>query len=172
MEEQHKYRVVAWWTSGRTGTAKSDSAPNSIHFTAPPEFGGLEGRWTPEDLLLGAVASCFTTTFRVIAEYAKFEYSDLEVEAEGIVRKIDSGYSFSEILLRPTLMISSEQDQGRALGLLRVKLRHCVWSRVHWQLRRSSKCACRSASFCQSDDHRGNKIPPKRGMVSTSQMPS
>ncbi len=163
MEEQHKYRVVAWWTSGRTGTAKSDSAPNSIHFTAPPEFGGLEGRWTPEDLLLGAVASCFTTTFRVIAEYAKFEYSDLEVEAEGIVCK--------KILLRPTLMIYSEQDQG-GHSVYCVRLRHCVWSRVHWQLRRSSKFACRSASFCQSDDHRGNKIPPKRGMVSTSQMPS
>jgi len=130
MEEEHKYRVVAWWTSGRTGTAKSDSAPNSIHFTAPPEFGGLEGRWTPEDLLLGAVASCFTTTFRVIAEYAKFEYSDLEVEAEGIVRKSDSGYSFSEILLRPTLMISSEQDQGRALGLLHKAKALCMVSRA------------------------------------------
>jgi len=44
----HAYRVSAWWTSGRTDIAKSDSAPNAIHFTAPKEFGGLEGRWTPE----------------------------------------------------------------------------------------------------------------------------
>src|SRR6266849_4842186 len=61
MEGAQKYRVVAWWSSGRTGLAKSNSAPNAIHFTAPPEFGGLEGRWTPEDLLLSAVASCYTT---------------------------------------------------------------------------------------------------------------
>ena len=47
MNEEHAYRVAAWWTSGRTGLAKSDSAPNAIHFTAPTEFGGLEGRWTP-----------------------------------------------------------------------------------------------------------------------------
>ena len=76
MENEHKYRVVAWWTSGQTGIAKSDSAPNAIHFTAPPQFGGLEGRWTPEDLLMTALASCFTTTFHAIAGYSKFEYTD------------------------------------------------------------------------------------------------
>jgi len=64
MNEEHAYRVAAWWTSGRTGLAKSDSAPNAIHFTAPTEFGGLEGRWTPEELLLAAVAGCYTTTVR------------------------------------------------------------------------------------------------------------
>src|ERR1700736_3935312 len=83
MDTIHKYRTVAWWTSGQTGLAKSDSAPNAIHFSAPPEFGGLQDRWTPEDLLLAALASCFTTTFRVIAGYSKFEYTDLQVEVEG-----------------------------------------------------------------------------------------
>jgi len=91
MEVTHKYRVVAWWSSGRTGIAKSDSAPNAIQFTAPVAFGGLEGRWTPEDLLLGSVASCFTTTFQAVAAYSKFEYTDLEVEVEGIVSKVALG---------------------------------------------------------------------------------
>ena len=85
MELTHHYRVIAWWTSGRTGIAKSDSAPNALHFTAPPEFGGLEGRWTPEDLLLTAVASCYTTTFRALADYSKFDYADLEVEVGGVL---------------------------------------------------------------------------------------
>ena len=83
MENEHKYHVVAWWSSGQTGIAKSDSAPTAIHFAAPPRFGGLEGRWTPEDLLMTALASCFTTTFHAIAGHSKFEYTDLEVAAEG-----------------------------------------------------------------------------------------
>src|SRR6266849_4608147 len=118
MEGAQKYRVVAWWSSGRTGLAKSDSAPNAIHFTAPPEFGGLEGRWTPEDLLLCAVASCYTTTFRALAEYSKFEYSDLGVQVEGTLRKVDSGYVFSEVVIRPNLTIPSEAERERALRLL------------------------------------------------------
>jgi len=36
MEDAQKYRVVAWWNSEQTGLAISSSAPNAIHFAAPP----------------------------------------------------------------------------------------------------------------------------------------
>ena len=130
MQEEHRYHVVAWWTSGRTGIAKADSAPNAIHFTAPPEFGGLEGRWTPEDLLLCAVASCFTATFHTIARYAKFEYTDLGVEAEAVVSRADSGYHFSEIVIRPSLTIAHVQERERALELLQKAKALCLVSRA------------------------------------------
>jgi peroxiredoxin-like protein len=130
METGHRYRVIAWWSSGKTGLAKSDSAPNAIHFTAPAEFGGLEGRWTPEDLLLCAVASCYTTTFRSLADYSKLEYSDLAVEVEGTIHKADSGYAFREIVIRPTLTISGEQEQTRALLLLQKAKAVCLVSRA------------------------------------------
>jgi peroxiredoxin-like protein len=130
MENEHTYRVVAWWSSGRTGLAKSDSAPNAIHFTAPPQFGGVYGRWSPEDLLLGAVAGCYTTTFRALAEYSKFEYTDLEVEAQGVVRKAESGYLFDDIVIRPKLTISSEEEQQRASRLLEKAKRLCLVSRA------------------------------------------
>jgi organic hydroperoxide reductase OsmC/OhrA len=119
MEETHPHRVVAWWASGRTGIAKASGAPNAIHFTAPPEFGGVEGRWTPEDLFLGAVASCYTTTFRALAENSRFDYTDLEVTADGSVQKIDPSYEFSEIVIGANLTISCESEQERAFQLLR-----------------------------------------------------
>jgi organic hydroperoxide reductase OsmC/OhrA len=130
MDTLHKYRTLAWWTSGQTGLAKSGSAPNAIHFSAPPEFGGIEGRWTPEDLLLAALASCFTTTFRAIAAYSKFEYTDLQVEVEGTVIKAESGYTFSEIILRPTLTIRDEEKRDRALHLLQKTKAACLVSKV------------------------------------------
>src|SRR5271166_590210 len=113
--EVHPFRVVAWWASGRTGFAKSDSAPNAIHFSAPPSFGGLDGRWTAEDLLLCAIAGCYTTTFRALAENSKFEYTDLQVEVEGNIGKAETGYSFGEILIRANLIVPQEADDSRAL---------------------------------------------------------
>ena len=130
MENEHKYRVVAWWTSGQTGIAKSESATNAIHFTAPPQFGGLEGRWTPEDLLMIALASCFTTTFHAIAGSSKFEYTDLAVEAEGTVGKTDNGYCFSEIVIRPSLTIPNESQRERAISLLHKAKARCLVSRA------------------------------------------
>jgi organic hydroperoxide reductase OsmC/OhrA len=126
---EHAYRVEAWWTSGRTGLAKSDSAPNAIHFTAPKQFGGLEGRWTPEELLLAAVAGCFTTTLRSIAG-DQFDFTDLQVEASGTIRKAQSGYGFTEIVIQPTLKIACAEQREHALDLLKKSERLCLVSRA------------------------------------------
>lgn len=130
MTEEHAYRVAAWWTSGRTGLAKSDSAPNAIHFTAPAEFGGLEGRWTPEELLLAAIAGCYTTTVRAIAGGSEFDFTDLQVEASGTVRKAESGYNFTQIIVRPNLKINSVEERDRALELLKRAEKLCLVSRA------------------------------------------
>jgi len=127
---EYTYRVTAWWTYGRTGLAKSESSPNAIHFTAPAEFGGLEGRWTPEELLLAAVASCFTTTLRTIAGNAQIDLTDLEVEAHGTVRKAGTGYMFSEIVLRPKVRIANFAARERTLDLLNKAETLCLVSRA------------------------------------------
>jgi peroxiredoxin-like protein len=130
MEEVHRFQVIAWWASGRTGIAKSSSAPNAIHFTSPPAFGGIDGRWTPEDLLLCAVASCFTTTFQAIAENSKFEYTDLQVEVDGDIKKVDSGYNFAEVIIRANLTIAEPAEQARAIKLLHKAEGLCMVSRA------------------------------------------
>ena len=77
-----------------------------------------------------ALASCFTTTFRAIAGYSKFEYMDLAVEAEGTVSKTDIGYGFNEIVLRPNLTIASEENRQRAISLLLKAKELCLVSRA------------------------------------------
>ena len=130
MQETHKHRIKAWWTSGRTGIANCDSSPSALHFTAPPQFGGMEGRWTPEDLLLAAIGSCFATTFRVLAEYSRLPYSDLEVEVAGTVQKAPSGYIFSEIVTRPVLTAALGTDHERAVLLLHKAQDLCLITRA------------------------------------------
>ncbi len=131
MAAEYTYRVSAWWTSGRTGLAKCESSPNTIHFSEAAEMGGLEGRWTPEQLLLCALAGSFTTTFHEVARSSKFEYTDLEVEVEGSVRRNRStGSGFSEILVRPRLTVSSEQQREAGLALLRKTKAMCMISRA------------------------------------------
>jgi len=130
MEEAHRFRVEAWWASGRTGIAKSSSAPNVIHFTSPPAFGGLDGRWTPEDLLLGAIASCYTTTFGTLAEYSKLDFTDLQVSVEAVVSKGETGYNFAQVSIHANLIIPREEEQARALKLLHKAKGLCLVARA------------------------------------------
>jgi len=131
MPSEYTYRVSAWWTSGRTGLAKCESSPNTIHFSEAAELGGLQGRWTPEQLLLCALAGCFTTTFHDVARSAKFAYMDLEVEIEGSVRRSRStGCNFNEILIRPRLKVQGEDQCEAGLQLLRRTKSVCMISRA------------------------------------------
>jgi organic hydroperoxide reductase OsmC/OhrA len=131
MAAEYTYRVSAWWTSGRTGLAKCESSPNTIHFSEAAELGGLQGRWTPEQLLLCALAGCFTTTFHDVARSAKFEFTDLEVEIEGSVRRSrTAGCNFTEILIRPRLTVSFEEQRETGLALLRRAKSICMISRA------------------------------------------
>jgi organic hydroperoxide reductase OsmC/OhrA len=129
-EAKYQYRVSAWRTADGAGLAKCELAPNALHFAAPPEFGGLQGRWTPETLLLAAVAGCFTTTFQAIAGYSNLAYTDLEVEVEGTISKSSSGYAFTEIRISPVLTIPETGDQNRASELLRKVKALCLVSRA------------------------------------------
>jgi len=131
MAAEYTYRVSAWWTSGRTGLAKCESSPNTIHFSEAAELGGLQGRWTPEQLLLCALAGCFTTTFHDVARAAKFEYTDLEVEIEGSVRRSRTAEcNFNEILIRPRLTVHSDEERETGLTLLRRTKSVCMISRA------------------------------------------
>lgn len=130
MQETHRFRVVAWWASGRTGIAKSGSAPNVIHFSSPPAFGGLDGRWTPEDLLLCALASCYTTTFQAVAESSKLDYTDLQVEVDATIRKAETGYAFGEVLVRANLVLPQPEEEARAMRLLHKAEELCLVSRA------------------------------------------
>jgi organic hydroperoxide reductase OsmC/OhrA len=131
MAAEYTYRVSAWWTSGRTGLAKCESSPNTIHFSEAAELGGLQGRWTPEQLLLCALAGCFTTTFHEMARASKFDFTDLEVEIEGSVRRNRSaGCNFNEILIRPRLTVQSEEQREAGFNLLRKTKAVCMISRA------------------------------------------
>ena len=131
MPSEYTYRVSAWWTSGRTGLAKCESSPNTIHFSEAAELGGLQGRWTPEQLMLCALAASFTTTFHEMARTAKFEFTDMEVEIEGTVRRNRStGCNFDEILIRPRLTVQVEEQYEAGLSLLRKTKSVCMISRA------------------------------------------
>ena len=66
------YEAEIEWIEQRAGRLRSANLP-TLEVAAPPEFEGREGVWTPEHLYVGAVLSCFMTTFLAIAENSKLE---------------------------------------------------------------------------------------------------
>src|SRR3974377_1489895 len=118
MSKSYSYQVAAHWTQHKRGIVEADAIPRTINFAAPPEFGGEPGLWTPEHLLLSAVSTFVVSTFRAIAEASKLEFHGMEVPVDGTIEKQPGGFRFSQIVLKPVLVINREEDRERAERLL------------------------------------------------------
>ena len=129
MADTHEYEIIGRWTGGRGGTLESHTLSHVLEFSPPPEFQGRVGFWTPEHFLVGAVASCFISTFSAIAEMSKLEFVSLRLEAKGILEKEESGYRFTEVILYPELTIARHEDRERAQRLIEKAERGCLIAR-------------------------------------------
>jgi peroxiredoxin-like protein len=129
MESTYIYTVNAHWTGARTGSVKPEQMKLPVFFNAPPEFGGEAGHWTPEHMLMAAVASCYVATFSAIAQNSKYEFLDLEVAVEGLLVKEEKGWRFVEIIIRPKLAISDAAREERGIRLLQKAERGCLIAR-------------------------------------------
>jgi peroxiredoxin-like protein len=129
MDTTHKYRIGATSTTVRSGLAVAEGIELSIPFSAPPEFNGQAGHWTPEHFLVAAVASCFVSTFSGMAFNSNFEFYSLELETEGIIAQDKVGWRFREVILRPKLTIAREEDRERGSRLLHKAEKNCLVGR-------------------------------------------
>jgi peroxiredoxin-like protein len=129
MNSEYRFHAKAEWIVDRRGRVEGDPLAPRLDFAAPPEFQGVPGVWSPEHFFLAAIAGCFVTTFRAIAEFSKFNFDGLAVSAEGVLEKAEGGYKFTRIFLQPALTIEHEEDRERAQRLLEKAERSCLISR-------------------------------------------
>jgi peroxiredoxin-like protein len=127
MENKYFYSTEIEWNGERQGNLRAPLLP-SLKVDAPPEFKGHEGAWTPEHLFVGAVNSCFMTTFMAIAENSKLDFVSFKAAADGKLEKLDGGFMMTEIVLHPTLTISHARDAERASRILEKAEKHCLIS--------------------------------------------
>jgi peroxiredoxin-like protein len=129
MESHHEYRIKAFGAGGRNGVVQAEGVLSSISFSAPPEFLGEPGRWTPEHFLVAAVASCFVSTFSGITEKSRLGFASFNLDAEGVLGNKDGIWRFTEIKLRPVVTILKEEDRDRVTRLLEKAEKSCLVAR-------------------------------------------
>jgi peroxiredoxin-like protein len=123
----HRYEVrIAGGPLGRA-TLASPGVPD-LATAAPADFGGPGDAWSPEQLLLAAVESCFVMTFRAIAQASRIDFTSLAVDALGIVDHADGGMRFTEIVLRPQLALPAGADPTRVRRALEKAEKTCLVS--------------------------------------------
>lgn len=113
----HHYSVTATVQPDGLVDLNADGLEKIV--SGPPlEFGGSGQQWSPEDLLVGAVADCFVLSFKAIATASRFDWTDLNCGVTGTLDKVERAMQFTEINIKATLKIPADADVDRARRLL------------------------------------------------------
>ncbi len=113
----HSYQATA--TGEPKGEVSVSSANVETIITAPPaEFGGPGNRWSPESLLVAAIADCYILTFRSIAAAAKLEWLTISCDVTGKLERKDGVTKFTEYTIRAQVKISGQANEAVAIAAL------------------------------------------------------
>ena len=121
------YSTSADWTGNRNGTARSADKPE-LRVSSPPEFKGEAGKWTPEDLFVAAVEMCTMTTFMAFATRKGIPIVAYNSDAEGLLEFRDGTYRFTNIVLRPTIVVESESAVAETTQIIADAHQKCLIS--------------------------------------------
>lgn len=121
----HLYTVAADAAADQNVTLTSPGLDDLVS-AGPAEFGGPGDLWSPETLLVAAVADCFILSFRAIARAARVEWSSIRCEVGGTLDKIDKVTQFTRFDVRATLVIPAGTDTAKAHSMLEKAERHCL----------------------------------------------
>ncbi len=121
----HHYLVSA--SGGKEGNVSvgGNGLPD-LDTQAPPQFGGPEGIWSPETLLLAAVADCFILSFRAVARASKLDWTKLECHADGVLDRPDRATLFTDFKIHAVLQLPTAEKFEMAQRLLEKSEKICL----------------------------------------------
>jgi organic hydroperoxide reductase OsmC/OhrA len=105
----HRYGVRTEWRDGRQVTLAAPGKPG-LDVALPSDFkNGVPGVWSPEELLIASLATCFELTMMAVAEYRNVPLLDIRVDATGHVERKSHLYK----LVLVELDVHAETGIGR-----------------------------------------------------------
>jgi organic hydroperoxide reductase OsmC/OhrA len=122
------YSVETAWSHDRQGALTSDGKP-VLEVASPPEFRGVPGVWTPEDLFVAAIDACQMTTFLALAFRARLALNSYRSHARGVLEHSEGGYRFTSVALTPTIGVGEGTDVGEVQRLVEEAHKSCLIAR-------------------------------------------
>jgi len=124
---QYRYVTHLKWIGEKKGIISSEGKPD-INVACPPEFGGHEQTWSPEDLFVSSVEVCTMTTFLWFVQKERIRLKSYTSTAEGVAELVGKNFQFSTIHIWLKIEISSEQDRKRVASIIERIPRFCLIS--------------------------------------------
>jgi peroxiredoxin-like protein len=130
---EHHFHLKANWPGLRNDIGDIETKNMKTAISIPKEMDGPGIGTNPDEMLLGAAATCFIITLAAMMERSGLEKSDLTLESEGIVDVTKGVITYKKIIHRPQITLkkeATEKDVSLAARLAEKAESSCMITRA------------------------------------------
>ncbi|GLY12645.1 OsmC family protein [Pseudobacillus badius] len=129
----HSFYLKANWPGLRNDVGQIETGKLKTEVSIPPEMDGPGIGTNPDEMLLGAAATCYIITLAAMMERSGLDKENLTMESEGIVDVTNGMITYKTIIHRPKVVLkenASDRDISLAQRLAEKAEKSCMISRA------------------------------------------
>jgi peroxiredoxin-like protein len=130
---EHVFHLKANWPGLRNDVGDIEAGNLKTKVSLPSEMDGPGVGTNPDEMLLGAAATCYIITLAAMMERSGLSKENLTMESEGIVDVINGVITYKKIIHRPYVVLktdATERDIELARRLAKKAETSCMISRA------------------------------------------
>lgn len=130
---EHHFHLQAHWSGLRNDVGDIAVGNLVTKISIPPEMDGPGVGTNPDEMLLGAAATCYIITLAAMMQRSHLDKKDLLMESEGIVDVTNGVFTYKKIIHRPTIILKEDatfEDEKLAQRLAEKAEKSCMISRA------------------------------------------
>jgi peroxiredoxin-like protein len=114
---EHHFHLKANWPGLRNDVGEIEAGNLKTKISIPPEMDGPGVGTNPDEMLLGAAATCYIITLAAMMERSHLDKESLTMESEAIVDVTNGVFTYKKIIHRPHIVLTaSATDKDRELA--------------------------------------------------------
>lgn len=130
---EHLFHLTADWPGLRNDVGTIEAGNLKTEVSIPPEMDGPGVGTNPDEMLLGAAATCYIITLAAMMERSKLDKETLTMESVGVVDVTKGVITYKKIIHKPHIVLKSDatvKDEALALKLAEKAETSCMISRA------------------------------------------
>ncbi|VEI06129.1 OsmC family protein [Kurthia zopfii] len=108
---EHIFNLSATWPGGRNTVGTIDAGQLKTEISIPKEMEGPGIGTNPDEMLLGAAATCYLISLAAMLERAKIIPAQLSLKSQGIVDVTNGVFTYEKIIHQPEIELSKEATE-------------------------------------------------------------
>ncbi|EIT86389.1 osmotic stress regulator [Fictibacillus macauensis ZFHKF-1] len=130
---EHTFHLKANWPGLRNDIGEIETAHLKTAISIPTEMDGPGIGTNPDEMLLGAAATCYIITLAAMMERSGLTKKSLTMSSEGIVDETNGVITYKKIIHKPVIVLAqnaSSHDVKRAQRLAEKAEASCMITRA------------------------------------------